>query len=455
MQSKVEQVGPCKRKLNVEVPAEDVKSKLDENYENLRKNVDLPGFRKGHVPRSLLERRFGEDVANEVRQTLLDESYNEAIEEHKLEVVGRPQFPDELPSISIDTPFSYTVTLEVKPEFELPGYSRLKLKNQPVEPTDEDIKSRIDYYRHRMASFEVVEGEAGKEDMIVADVHFKVGDEIVMKRENLPVAIISEQVAGVPFENLADALTGAKAGETRNVETTFPEDYHMEEHRGKQAEVSFEIREVKRLVLPEVTDEWVKDMGFDSLDEFNEELRNQIRRIKERSAREDMQVQIRDQLADMVDMTLPEDLAAEIKKDNDTRQRMILRHEGLSEEEIEARMKEKTGESEETNAKNIKLYFIFDAIAKKEKLFVTEDELGARIDQLAVNYGMEAEQFKKLMESDGRIDTLRKEMVDEKILDLLIEKAEVEEVPPGEPMHPAGEETENAEEAKEEGNPTE
>jgi len=443
MQSKVEQVGPCKRKLNIEVPAEDVKNKLDENYENLRKGIELPGFRKGHVPRSLLERRFGEDVANEVRQTLLDETYNEAIEEHKLDVVGKPQFPDEIPSISVDQPFSYTVTLEVKPEFELPDYSRLKLKKQPVEPTEEEIKSRVDYYRHRTASFEVVEGEAGKEDMIVADVHFKVGDDIVIKRENLPIAIASEHVAGVPFENLADALTGAKAGETRKVETVFPEEYHMEEHRGKQTEVSFDIREVKRLVLPEVTDDWVKDMGFDSLDEFNEELRNQIRRTKERAAKDNMQVQIRDQLADMVDMTLPEDMASEIKKQNDTRQRMILQHQGLSEAEIEDRMNQEAQQSEETNTKNIKLYFIFDAIARQEKLFVTEDELKARIDQLAVNYGVEAEQLVKLMESDGRIDTMRKEMVDERIVDLLIEKAEVEEAQPEAEAKPAGEETEN------------
>jgi len=452
MQAQVEEVGPCKKKITVEVPAEDVTGKFDENYENLRKSLELPGFRRGHVPRRLMERRFGEDVARDVRRALLDESFEKAVNENKLEVIGRPDFNEEdLAEVAVDQPFSYTVTVEVKPTFELPDYTKLSLKKPSVEPTEKELQSRIDFYRHRMATLEVVEDGAGVEDVITADASFRVDDEVIWKRENISLAVRSNEVAGVTVEKLSEELTGAKSGDSKTFETILPDTFLLEEHRGKEVKVAIEVKEVKRPVLPEPTDEWAEDMGFDTLDELKEELNKQIRRVKELDAREKMRTQIRDQLAEAVRMDLPEDLMKRVAEDNNRRRRMLMRYEGMEEEEIEKKMAELAEKTAEETEKGVKLYFIFDAIAAQETIFVTEEELRARVDQLAADYNVESERFREMMESEGQLDSLRRDMLDEKIIDFLISKANVEEAAPAHeqeaPQEPA--------KATEEGKPQE
>jgi len=190
------------------------------------------------------------------------------------------------------------------------------------------------------------------------------------------------------------------------------------------------VKEVKMPLLPEANDEWASDMGFDSLDEFKEELSKQISRIKEGAARDAMRAQIRDQLAETVEMDLPEDLIKHVLEENTQRHRMLLKSQGMDEEEIEKKMAELAEQSAEDTAKNVKLYFIFDAIAKAETILVTEEELRARSDQLATSYGVDAERFWEMMDSENRIDALSKDIRDDKTFDLLISKATVEEAEP-------------------------
>jgi len=429
MEVQVEVAGPCKRKITVSVPADKVKGKFDENYENLRKSLELPGFRRGHVPRTLMERRFGEDVAKDVRQALLEESYQEAVKQNKLEVVGPPKFPEDLPALSTETPFAYSVTVEVRPEFTLPDYTRISLKKASVEPTEQELQERLDFYRHRSATVNVIDGPAEADDFTVADVDFKVGGESIWKRENLSIGTKSEAVAGVPVPTLGAEMVGARAGDVKSFEGTIPDTFHLDAHRGKPVTIAVEVKEVRRPVLPEATDEWAKQLGFDSMAEFKEELKKQISRMKESESREDLRVQIRDQLSAMVEMQLPEDLMKRVTEENEQRRRLILQYQGLNQDEIEKRMAQHPGESKETNEKNVKLYFILDAIAKAQTILVTEEELRSRVEQLAINYGVEADTLWESMDKEGRLDSLRKEMLDEKIVDFLIEKAGVEQAP--------------------------
>ena len=436
MEVQVEEVGSCKRKMKIQVPAEDVKSKFEENYENLRKNLELPGFRRGRVPRRLIEKRFGEDVAKDVRQALMEESFQKAVEEKALQVVGSPSFEDESAEVSTDKPFAYTVTVEIRPTFELPDYTALKLKKPSVEPAEAEVKARIDYYRHRMATVESVETGAAKGDYVVANVDITVDGNSVMRRENLPISVDTEAVLGITVKELPERLTGAKAGDKAALSVALPEDFTSEEHRGKQAEITFDVKEVKRPILPEATEEWAKELGFDSMDEFKEEISTQIKRMKESEAREQLRMQIRDQLSEMVPMDLPEALMQRVSEDNLKRRRLLLQYQGLAQQEVEERMKQETEKNKENSEKNVKLYFIFDEIAKKETVLVTEDDLHVRVDQLSANYGVEPAKLWNAMGSDGRLETLRKEMMDEKIVDILIGKAQVEQAPP----QPAAEE---------------
>ncbi|HUU68513.1 MAG TPA: trigger factor [Planctomycetota bacterium] len=440
MDAQVEALGSCKRKITVQVPVEDVKKKFEENYENLRKNLELPGFRRGRVPRRLIEKRFGEDVAKDVRQALVDEAYEKVLTDNDLKVIGAPDFGGELPPVSIEQPYSYTVSVEVRPTFEMPDYTAISLKKPSAEPIEEEINGRVDYYRHRMATVQTVDGPAEKDDVLVADLDARSGDESILKREDITVGVRAMQIEGIEVENLADTLTGAKAGDVKTIDVTAPDDFFIEEHRAKPLSLSLTVKEVKRPVLPEANAEWAKEMGFDSLDEFRQEIAKQIRRIKESEGREFLRAQIRDQLAQTVQMDLPEKVTQVVSEDNAKRCRLLLQYQGLSPQEIDDKMKEQAQENEENTKKNLKLYFLFEDVAEQEKIFVTEDELHGRVDQIAANYGTPPEQLWDRMSRDGQIDSLRKEMVDEKIIDFLISKAKVEELPPGAPAQPEQEE---------------
>ena len=446
MEAQVETVGTCTRKITVQVPVEEVKKKFDENYENLRKNLELPGFRRGRVPRKLIEKRFGEDVAKDVRQALLESTYEEAVKKNELHVIGQPDFGEELPPIKIDEPFSFTTTIEVRPTFELPDYSKISLKKPPVEPTEEEVQHRVDFYRHRMATVENVETGAAKTDFIVGEIDVRAGEQSILKRENVTFLIERNEVEGIKVDKLDEQAVGAKSGDVKSFEVTLPDTFHIEEQRGKPATLVVTVKEVKRQILSDANDAWAKEMGFDSLDEFKQEIKKQITRIKESEAREQLRMQIRDQLAEMVPMDLPEKITKLVSEDNVKRRRLLLQYHGLTEKEIEEKMKEQEKENVDVAAKNLKLYFIFDVIAGKETVFVTEDELHARVDQMAANYGVEPERLWERMDREGQLDTLRKEMVDEKIVDFLITKASIEQMPAPAPAAPG-------EKAKEEGKP--
>ena len=440
MDAQVETLGTCKRKIAVQVPVEEVKKKFEENYENLRKNLELPGFRRGRVPRRLIEKRFGDDVAKDVRQALVEQSYEEAVKKNELRVVGQPDFGEEQPPIKADQPFSYTAMVEVRPTFELPDYSKISLKKPSVEPADEELNNRIDFYRHRMATVENVETGAEKTDYVIGEIDVRAGEQSILKREKVTFQIERNVIEGIKVDNLAEQCVGLKAGDVKTLEVTLPDTFHIEEQRGKPATLVVTAKDVKREILPEANDAWAKEMGFDSLDEFRQEIKKQITRTKESEAREHLRMQIRDALAELVPMELPENITKRVSEDNTKRNRLLLQYHGLTEREIEEKMKEQVQESEVTAQKNLKLYFIFDEIATKETIFVTEDELHARADQMAANYGVEPERLWERMDKEGQLDDLRKEMVDEKIVDFLITKARVEQEPPAAPAAPAAHE---------------
>jgi len=435
MDARVEEVGPCKKRITVQIPADEVKTKFDEGYENLRKGLDLPGFRRGHVPRTLLERRFGEDVAKDVRRDLLQESYDKVIDENDLDVVGAPDFKeDELQDLSIEQSFSYTLDVEVKPVFDLPDYSALKLQKTATEPTPLEINERLDHYLQRMATYETKEGPAASEDLLNSEAELRTGDEVIWKREQYSVKADDERLLGIKIENLSAELTGCVAGDEKSFNVTLPDDFPIERYRGKDATVVLKVKEVRKFHLPEATDEWAAELGFDSLDELNEELSTQIRRSKEAASREGMKRQIRDQLAETVEMEMPENLIKRVLDEERERVKMRLEERAQQDEELRARLDEEiekeTAEAEKESVKNVKLYFIMGAIAKRETVLVTEDELRARSDQMAGLYRMDADAFWDTISSGGRLETLRRDMVDDKVFDLLISKASVTDAPP-------------------------
>ena len=427
MQVQVEDVGPCKKLLKIEVPAKQVDEELEKTYGQLSEGTVVPGFRKGHVPRWLMKSRFGKQVDDDTKQTLVTDSFDKAIKEKELRPLGTPTFDEEI-KFEAGKPLTFGVTIEVHPEFEIDGYTDLELKKPPTQPTKAEIKKRIDYVLRRYAKLEdVSEGSPQTDDIAVARLILKEGDKVYRDVPNHQFIAGDHVLIGMTADETTELVTSLGVGDTIEREITIPDTFGDEAKRGAKMTLSLKLDSIRRPVLPEVTAEWVKEVGFDSLDEFNDEIKTAVEREKERDVQDKLEEQMLEQLAKKADFELPEDIVTKMAQRLLIRQSLVLRQRGVPPEEIDEQLDELKKESEKSAQAEAKMFFILDKIAEAERLFVTEEEVEARVALLAGNYGRSPDQVLSDLEREDRLGELRSSMREEKVKAFLLEKAAIKE----------------------------
>lgn len=421
----VEDVGPCKKLLKVVVPEEQVRAKIEEQYEKLRESVDLPGFRRGRAPRTLLEKRFGEDLLSEVKEELMAEAGQQALDENGLTLIGEPSYDN----IDFDgAELAFEVSVETKPEFDLPDYKNLKLKKSASEVTEEDVQEALERLRRQRATLQPVsEGEVQKDDLLVIDWTAWCEGEQVASQDGTTVELDTRSLGGIVVNDFGEKLRGASKGETREIEVEFPEDHPVESCRGKKGVAKVTVADIRRPLLPEIDDEFAKSLDFDSLEDLKDLARKQLADRKEREARADLERQAIDQLLDSVEMELPEGVVKRQTRDYLARQHMRLAQQGVPEDEIEEELNKLQGRSEEAVERELRTYFVLEKIADKEKIFVTEDEVNARIDQMAASFRATRSQMMKHLSEEGRLTELRRQMREEKVVETILSNAEIQD----------------------------
>src|SRR3989304_1272629 len=233
----LEEVGPCKYKIKVEVSLEKVKEKLDEKYKELSDNLSLPGFRRGRAPRKLLERKFGKDVLNELKQELLTASFDEVIEEKKLEPIGDPQLDFDKIDLKDDAPFNYELVIETRPKFELSEYKGIKVKKPAVKVTAKEIDNALNNLREMKAEYVSAEdGKAKQDDQIVADFELTCEEKQVLKSDNASL-LLNDKIAfyGVMLPEFYKLIVGKKVGNNVEYDITLPDNFKEKILVGKNA----------------------------------------------------------------------------------------------------------------------------------------------------------------------------------------------------------------------------
>jgi len=412
----VEDAGPCKKRVKITVPHAEIQKKIEESYERLRESVVIDGFRKGHIPRKLMERRFGEEVVEEVKQTLLAESSEKAIEEHDLKVLGSPSFDDV--DFALDKDCVFEITLEVRPEFELAEYKGLHLVRKAVEISDEEIERGIENIRMRRATLEV----QSEDD---CDWAINSDDEMVASEKDDQFVVIGKRFGGVELEKgIPEILEGAQSGDRREATGKILDSYPIEKWRGKECTVSMTVKEIRRPVLPELDDAFAGSLDFDSVDELKQAVIRAIQREKEHDIELDLERQIFDQLLATMPFELPEGVLKAQARNIMMRQQYRLRTRGIPESEIEKHLEELRDASEETAARSLKIFFILEKICDKEKIFVTENEVENRIAAMANSFRMSVAAMRKQIEQEGSMTELRASMREDKATGFLKEHAE-------------------------------
>ncbi|MHC4270406.1 MAG: trigger factor [Planctomycetota bacterium] len=423
----IEEIGPCKKLIKIEVPKEKIEDEWQKQLNEVARMANLPGFRKGKAPRQLLERKFGDRIVDEVKRAVVSESYQQAIEENKLSPIGDPDIGDI--NLELGKPLKYEITMEVFPTFELGEYKGMQLKKKIVAVTDEDIDNALKTLSQQKTQLTVVtKGKVKDEDYIICDCEVDVNGDVVWKDEELEVRVSGSTVADINVPDLKSNLVGAKSGDECTIDVQLGENFSIELYRNKPARLVISIKEIKRPASPDINDELAKQVGYDSLDELKEFLSKRLDMEKKRMAEGEMMDQITNKLVEMADFDMPEDLFRNQSSERLQKYRLELLNKGTPPDEIEKNMEELKNASEESVVRDFKMSLVLQHIAEKERVFVTEDDVNQRISEMAGMYGMDPAGMKKQLEKMNSMSNLRHQLKENKTLTFLMKEANIEEI---------------------------
>ncbi len=434
MKLEVVDLGPCKKRLTVEVAVEKVKEEYDEVCEELGRNVELPGFRKGRVPRTLLVSKFGRQIDADVKGKLLDSSFKDAVKEKELEPVGEPDLDVEKVEFDIEQPLKYECEIEVKPEFEAPAYEGLKIEKPGEEVSDEEIAEAIDRIRRRFAEVHPVSGPAQAEDFVVVDVKLTIDGKEAWKDSELALGLTEERALGLPFELASSELVGAEAGKKISAEVEVPLNFKIEEYRGKKADAEIQVKDVKRPKLPEFNDELAKRVGEPSAEGLRLRVRGGLIEEKKSQAEREVRRQVLDQLIAAVSFELPEKLLERTAERDQLRRRYQLEQMGLKEDSLsdDARQ-EMHNVSRQQAEHDLRAFLILERIAKAREIEASDEEVDAHFAALAARRGVDPAALKRHAEERGELEGVKGELCENKVMELILSAAQITEKKPEPP----------------------
>ncbi len=436
----VQEVGPCQIKIRVEVGADKVKEQIDGKYRELNDSVALPGFRKGHAPRNLLERKFGKAVLEDLKAEMVHHSFEEVKEEKKLEPVSVPELDPEGLALEEGKPFSYEMTIEVRPTLDIKGYEGIKVRKPALSVEETEIDAVLKNFQEMKGDLTPVEDQTAREhDQVIADFELVSPEGKTIDRAENSALFLNADVTfyGVALPDLHKALAGRKVGETAEHRVTLPADFPEKAHAGQEAVIRAAIKSVKRKKLPEIDAEFAKSFDMDSVEELREHVRKRILREKEEGARARMAEEIVQELVKANDFPMPEGLVARGAEEALRRLHLNLAIRGVPEEEIHKAQEKEKQSSAEGMRTALKAHFILEHVAQKEKIFVTEDQVEERVGQMAAQYGKWPHEMKAYLEEQGLLTQLRRSMREDQVREFLLSKAAVEEEKAPEAAGPA------------------
>lgn len=411
-----------KYELEIEISAEDFEAAIEKAYLKARKNIAMPGFRKGKAPRKLIEKEYGEQVFFEDAVNLLYAPVvNGAVEESGLELVTRPEV--EVTEISKENGVKLKATCITKPEVEVKDYKGMEVEKVVNPVTDEDINKQLDALREKNVTVETVDDRAAEngDDVVIDFEGFK--DDVAFeggKAEDFTLSLGSGQF----IPGFEDQIVGHNAGEDFDINVTFPDEYQVKELAGAPAVFKIKLKSISKKVMPELDDDMVKDSTeFDTVDEYKADVKKKLEEANEKHADSEVEAKIFDKVIENMTAEIPQ-----VMFDNRVNEMIGELEQRLAPQGISLDLyMQYTGQTIDTvkkayaeqAEKQVKLRLALEKIAKLENIEVTEDELKAEFDKLAEAYKLDVDQIKQFIHDDD----LKKDIAVGKAVDLIKDAA--------------------------------
>ena len=427
MSLQVENLEKNTAKLTIEVPAEKFDAAVKNAYNKNKSRYNIPGFRKGKAPFDMIKKMYGagvfyEDAANEV----IDASYPDAAKESGLQIVSHPTV--DVTQIEEGKNFIYTAVVAVKPEVTLGQYKGIEIQRVKADVTDEDIDAEINNVRNKNSRLITVEDRAiENEDLVTIDFDGYVDGKRFEggKGEDYPLTIGSHTF----IDTFEDQLIGKNAGDECEVNVTFPENYHVDDLKGKPAVFKVSIKEIQKKELPEVNDEFASEVSdFETLEEYKKDLREKLAAEKEKYAATENENRVVEKVVENASMDIPEQMIDEEVRAmvNDYARR--LESQGISLKqyvEITGMTADKIGEQMKPQAiKRIQTRLALEAVVKAEDIKASEEAVEEQFDKMAEAYKMEKDQIKGMF-GEEQLDMMKEDLAVQAAIDFLVAEAKL------------------------------
>ena len=429
MQVNVDDVSNITKRLKIVLPKEEVEKEIEDGFRKVKGEAKIKGFRRGKVPRHILERNYGQQVRAEVAEKLVQATYFDAVEKEKLDVVAHPEIKS--PVFEEDGSFSYEAEVDTRPQFDLADYKNVEIEKEEIAVGDEEIDAELERLRKEMAPLRSVEDRAVQEnDIAIVDFQgFHEGQPVKeVQGENVNVDVGS----GRHGEEFEEKLVGMKNGEESSVEVDFTVNAPNPVLAGKKVEFRIKVNDVKERVLAELDDEFAKDVGgeFDSLDALKKYIQENKMTEKEQALEGDLSDRIMQKLVEANEFDVPPRLVQYeineyLKQTEETLRRggMTLESAGINRAEAEENYRE-------TAEKRVKGDFILKKISEVEEIKVEEEDINNGFDRIAKQYNMTVPEVKGYFKSRDDMLPFINELLNEKILIFLRDEAQYVAVSP-------------------------
>ena len=421
----------CRKQLRLEISSQTVRDKTDQIAGEFARQVNVPGFRRGHVPKSVVKTRFRKELRDEMLSQLLPVSLGDAIREKELKVIGEPAVEDL--KFGDDESIDVTFNVEVAPEFTLSNYKGIALTTHEHKIGDEDVENAIEHLRQGQAQMVPVEDRPSEVGEIVtvnltgrvatADAEAAESPEDEIKQDELNIELGADGV----LKEFTEALTGVQAGEHRTFSVTYPADYKPEKFAGRTVNYTAEVTAVRAKELPELDDDFARTVSedFKTVDELRADIRARLERDLAQKSEGELRNSAVEALVDRNRFDVPEYV---VEKQIDSRMKSMFRE--MSSQGMDPRLLKidwegvRDGQRERAE-REVRASFILDSIAEIEKIEVSDEELSREIQQFAESVGQTEEVLRARLTKDGRLDSIAEQVRHRKALDLVITSAEI------------------------------
>ena len=430
----VENLAPCKKLVRFEVDAKAVDEAFEAVAKDFQRHAALPGFRSGKAPRDMVLKKYEKDIEEKVKRKLISETYRQGLKEQKLSVVGYPDV-EEI-QFGRGQALQFAATIETAPEFELPEYRGLPAKREMTTVSEADIDRALAALQNQQAVFEKADRPVAAEDFVVVNY--------TGTTEGQPITDVAPTARGLTEQKnfwievkpdsfipgFSEQLIGALAGDKRTVTVNFAADFVTPQLAGKSGAYDVEVVEVKRRVLPSLTDAFAQTFGADTMDKLRDGVRKDLQNELNFRQKKGIRNQIVKSLLDKVSFDLPEahvqqetrNVVYDIVAENQKR--------GATKEAIDGQKEKIYSVANQGAKERVKAAYLFQRIAEKEGIRVLPAEVDGRIATMARAYEMPAQKFLKELEKRDGLPEIHQQLLHEKVIDFLQENARIEDVAP-------------------------